>query len=308
MKGTVLRSLAATAAVGAACFGWGLFETQLFTVRRFSVPVLPAGARPIKVLHLSDIHLVSRQHRKLDWLASLADERPDLIVNTGDNIASADALTPLLATFSAFDGVPGVFVFGSNDYRAPKFRVPVRYLVSSTGHNESAKPRDLPWRELRTGLERLGWVDLTHRRATLDVAGSRLAFRGTDDAHLQLDDYSLVEGPAEPADLNMGVTHAPYLRLLDAMTADGMDLILAGHTHGGQVCVPFYGALTTNCDLDTGRVKGLSSHTHAGHTAALEVSAGCGSSPFAPYRFACRPEATLLTLTARPDADMRHPT
>lgn len=130
-----------------------------------------------------------------------------------------------------------------------------------------------------------GWLDLTHRRATIG-AGYRLAFRGTDDAHLGRDDYSLVEGPAErDADLNIEVTHAPYLRLLDAMTADGMDLIMAGHTHGGQVCEPGYGALVTNCDLDTDRVKDLSRHTAGGRTAN--------------HRFACRPEVTLLTLTAR---------
>ena len=78
-----------------------------------------------------------------------------------------------------------------------------------------------------------------------------------------------------------------------------MDLILAGHTHGGQVCVPGYGALVTNCDIDTRRVKGVSQHTADGHTAAMHVSAGLGMSPFAPYRFACRPEASLLTLVAR---------
>jgi predicted MPP superfamily phosphohydrolase len=78
-----------------------------------------------------------------------------------------------------------------------------------------------------------------------------------------------------------------------------VDLIMAGHTHGGQVCVPFYGALTTNCDLDAARAKGLSSHTYGGHTSALHVSAGLGTSPYAPYRFACRPEASLLTLVPR---------
>ena len=98
--------------------------------------------------------------------------------------------------------------------------------------------------------------------------------------------------------LNVGVTHAPYLRLLDAMTADGMDLIFTGHTHGGQVCLPGYGALITNCDLDADRVKGPSTHTAGGRTAQLHVSAGLGTSPYAPYRFACRPEVTLLTLTA----------
>jgi hypothetical protein len=65
-------------------------------------------------------------------------------------------------------------------------------------------------------------------------------------------------GPSDDADFSMGVVHAPYLRTLDAFTADGYPLILGGHTHGGQLCIPFYGALVTNCDLDTDRVKGLS--------------------------------------------------
>ena len=96
----------------------------------------------------------------------------------------------------------------------------------------------------------------------------------------------------------VAVTHAPYRRVIDAMAYDGHDLIMAGHTHGGQVCVPLYGALVTNCDLDTRRVKGLSQHSAGGHTSWMHVSAGLGTSPYAPVRFACPPEATLLTLTA----------
>ena len=126
--------------------------------------------------------------------------------------------------------------------------------------------------------------------------------RGTDDAHLNQDQYAQVAGPIDRSsvDLALGVTHAPYRRVIDAMAYDGHDLILAGHTHGGQVCVPFVGALVTNCDLDTARVKGLSQHSAGGHTAWMHVSAGLGTSPYAPVRFACKPEATLLTLTAKP--------
>lgn len=224
---------------------------------------------------------------------------PDLVANTGDNIAQADAIFPLMAAWTRLRFVPGVFVFGSNDYFAPEPKNPLKYVTQGRSH-VTGKPRELPTGELRERMTKHGWLDLTHRRATIDVAGYRLAFRGTDDAHLGRDDYSLVEGPAErDADLNIEVTHAPYLRLLDAMTADGMDLIMAGHTHGGQVCEPGYGALVTNCDLDTDRVRGLSRHTAGGRTANLHVSAGLGTSPFAPYRFACRPKVTLLTLTAR---------
>ena len=71
--------------------------------------------------------------------------------------------------------------------------------------------------------------------------------------------------------------------------------MLAGHTHGGQLRIPGYGALVTNCDLDAARVKGLSRYGNA----YLHVSAGLGPSPYARIRVACRPEATLLTLVPR---------
>jgi predicted MPP superfamily phosphohydrolase len=88
------------------------------------------------------------------------------------------------------------------------------------------------------------------------------------------------------------------------MTADGFGLILAGHTHGGQLCVPGFGALVTNCDLPPRQAKGLSVHRAddgSGARSLLHVSAGLGTSPYAPVRFACPPEATLLTLVAGPD-------
>ncbi|GAA1391886.1 metallophosphoesterase [Luteococcus peritonei] len=297
------KVLGGTAAVGATGLGYGLWEAQQFTLRRVDVPVLPAGQAPITVLHISDIHLLPRQRRKLEWVSRLAQLEPDLVVNTGDNFCSPDALEPLLEAWGSLLDAPGVFVFGSNDYTMPAFKNPAKYLAGPSKVEEHTE-RPLPYDDLRSAMTSRGWADLNHHRAELEVAGRRIAFRGTDDAHLRKDDYSLVSGPpVEEVDLNVAVTHAPYLRLLDAFAADRMDMIFAGHTHGGQVCVPFKGALVTNCDLDTPRVKGLSSHTAATsggelHTSWMHVSAGLGSSPFAPYRVACRPEATLLTLVA----------
>ncbi len=298
------RVVAGTAAVGAGALGYGLWEAQQFTLRRVEAPVLPAGQAPIRVLHLSDIHLLPRQRGKLEWISHLAGLEPDLVVNTGDNFCSPDAIEPLLNAWGRLLDVPGVFVFGSNDYRMPKFKNPAGYL-SGPSDVVKTKTDELPYDDLREAMTSRGWADLNHHRTALEVAGRRIAFRGTDDAHLKKDDYSLVAGPpVEGVDLNVAVTHAPYLRLLDAMTADDMDMIFAGHTHGGQVCIPGKGALVTNCDIDTDRVKGLSTHhvvTPDGkeHTSALHVSAGLGSSPFAPYRIACRPEATMLTLLGR---------
>ena len=107
--------------------------------------------------------------------------------------------------------------------------------------------------------------------------------------------------PTPTADLRLGVAHAPYLRVLDQFAADGYDAVLAGHTHGGQVCVPGLGALTTNCDLEPARAKGLHRHpadSRPGDAGSswLHVSAGIGTNPYARIRVACRPEATLLTL------------
>ena len=295
----IAKLAAAGAGAGASVLGYGLWEANRFVLREVEVPVLSAGQSPIRVLHISDIHLTTYQKAKLDWVRSLQELEPDLVVNTGDNLSQAQAMEPLLNAWGTLLDRPGVFVFGSNDYTVPRFRNPLTYFAgpsSTDKHDELAR---LPFDDLRAKLTGRGWADLNHQRATLEVAGRRIAFRGTDDAHLAKDDYSLVSGPAEQdVDLNIAVTHAPYLRLLDAMTDDGMDMIFAGHTHGGQVCLPIKGAIVTNCDLDTGRVKGLSSHNHGGHSSWLHVSAGIGSSPFAPYRVACRPEATLLTLVA----------
>ena len=136
----------------------------------------------------------------------------------------------------------------------------------------------------------------------------RVLAAGTDDPHLGLDAWAGFPGsapddgagrPGDDGRFRLGVTHAPYRRVLDAMTADGADLLLAGHTHGGQVCVPFLGALVTNCDLPRRQASGVSTWTAAGRTVPLEVSAGLGTAPSAPVRFACRPEAVVLDLVPR---------
>jgi uncharacterized protein len=294
----------ATAAVGGVGYA-SLVELNWFTLRTATMPVLPAGHDDLRVLHLSDIHLTPGQRRKQEWIRELADLQPDLVVNTGDNLAHPLSVPVLLDSLDRLLDVPGVFVLGSNDYFAPSARNPVKYLLPDDGKRHTNLP-PLPWRDLRDGLEKRGWQDLTNRTASLTVRRTSFSFAGVDDPHLGYDDLAAVAGPADPdVDVRVAVAHAPYLRVLDQFAGDGYDAIFAGHTHGGQLCVPGYGALVTNCDLDTRRVKGL--HRHPADSAPgdpgsswLHVSAGLGTSPYVPVRFACRPEATLLTLTAGP--------
>lgn len=282
-----------TAVAGAAALAYARWEAQSFTLRRADVAVLPPGQPSMRVLHLSDLHLVPDQSAKVQWVQSLRTLRPDAVIVTGDFLSHQDAIPHVLEALDPHFDVPGAFVLGSNDYYAPRPLNPAKYLRGPS----QLEPRRamLPWQDLVDGLTGNGWLDLGNTRRTLEVDGRTIDVRGVDDPHISRDRYDHVAGPfASDADLAMGVTHAPYLRVIDAMADDGAALILAGHTHGGQLRVPGVGALVTNCDLPRSQARGASAHRGA----ALHVSAGLGTSPYAPLRFACRPEATLLTLTA----------
>jgi predicted MPP superfamily phosphohydrolase len=299
-----LSLVGAGAAAGAAALGWAAgVEVRSFRVRRVEAAVLAPGSRPLRVLHLSDLHMTPGQDKKREWVRALAGLEPDLVVDTGDNLAHLDAVPAVLDALGPLLERPGVFVMGSNDYYAPTFKNPARYLLPD--RDVRLGKRHLPTESLREGLVGAGWVDLDNARERVKVDHREIELVGTDDAHIRADRYAEVAGPADPsADLSLAVTHAPYRRVLDPMTRDGFALILAGHTHGGQLCVPGVGALVTNCDLPRRQAKGLSSHAYAGKRALLHVSAGLGTSPYAPVRFACPPEATLLTLVERAPVDL----
>ncbi len=284
---TGTRAIASLGTVGLAAGAWGLAEARTYRLRRREI-LLPGRASPVaanadslharaagetgtgpsprlRILHLSDLHLLARQHGKQKWIASLAGLEPDLVVLTGDLIAEEDAIGPVIRTLDAFAAIPGVYVFGSNDYWAPRFKNPLTYLELSNGIKAAtlADHHELPWRDMDAQLHGLGWTNLTNTRARIDIKGWSLDFVGVDDPHIDHDAY-----PAPPANLpkpawpsrghlRIGVSHAPYRRILDAMTTEGCHLILAGHTHGGQLCMPWAGALVTNCDLPRSLASGL---------------------------------------------------
>jgi len=286
------------AAAGAAGLGYAVvIERNLFRLRRAEAPVLPPGAQPIRVLHISDAHLTPGRRHLMAWLRSLDMYDPDLVINTGDSLAHPDAVPAFLDALGPLLDRPGAFVYGSNDLYSPKPKNPARYLWRTTSRDYNLRTvPDLPWGELGEGMTTAGWLDLNNRRGRLKVGELDIAVAGVHDPHIKRDRYDEIAGPADPAaDVRIGVLHSPEPRVLNQFAADGYDLLLAGHTHGGQLCVPRYGALVTNCDIDRARVKGLSRHG----SAWLNVSAGLGTSPYAPVRFACPPEATLLTLTPR---------
>lgn len=283
--------------LGALAAIWGIgIERHLFVIRRESVRVLPEGSQPLTVLHIGDLHIAPWQKRKLAWISKLGALSPDLVINTGDNLGHAAAIGPTLTALKPLLERTGVFVNGSNDYYAPVARNPLAYLKKPSERSEGTQ---LETSRLVGGFTSSGWLDLNNRQGRAVINGIRINFIGVDDAHDGLDDLTEVSNSKNlhsGADLVIGVSHAPYLRVIEAMAEAGVDLMFAGHTHGGQVCVPGVGALTTNCDLPRKNAKGLSSWDVAGKTMILNVVAGLGHSIYAPVRFACRPEVRLLTL------------
>lgn len=267
-----------------------------YQLREVSVPILPPGASDIRILHFSDLHLTPRRKKEIADIKSWAALKPDLVISTGDFLAHPEAPVTALNALNELLDLPGAYVFGSNDYYAPKFKNPFSYLKKDDGTRKLG--HKLNTDEFDAELKVRGWINLNNRRDSINIKGVSIDLRGTDDAHLELDDYSKAAGK-KTGDISIGVTHAPYLRVLDAMSQDGLDLIFAGHTHGGQVRMPWFGgsrSLTTNCDLPNWRSRGL---TKEDGKPWLNVSAGMGYSPFAPIRVFCPSEVSLVTLTTR---------
>ena len=269
-----------------------------YRLREVSVPVLPPGSSEIRILHFSDLHLTPRRKREIHDIQSWSKLKPDLVISTGDFLAHKDAVNTVINALGDLLHIPGLYVFGSNDYFAPKPKNPFSYLAKNDGARRLGKP--LPYKELDSRLKGFGWKSLNTSKIYFNINRLKIEARGTDDAHLKRDDYSQVSGMrSKDVDVSIGVTHAPYLRVIQSMSADKVDIIFAGHTHGGQVRIPWFGgtrSLTTNCDLPNWRSRGL---TRFGNEPWLHVSAGMGYNPFTPIRFFCPPEATLLTLIAK---------
>jgi predicted MPP superfamily phosphohydrolase len=271
--------LKATVLAGAAGVGYAsVVERNWFALRRLEVPVLPAGSGPLRILHISDVHLTPGRHRLMSWIRTLDALEPDLVVNTGDSIAHPQSVEPFLTALGPLLDRPGVFVYGSNDLYSPITKNPTRYLWRTSADEHRRHSPDLPWTELGEGMESAGWLDANNRRGRIKVGEHDIEVGGVHDSHVARDRYEQIAGPTDPT----------------------ADLRLAGHTHGGQLRLPGSGALVTNCGIPRSMASGLHRYP-AGQGDAdpwLHVSAGLGTSPKAPIRFCCRPEATLLTLVS----------
>ncbi|HEY8339135.1 MAG TPA: metallophosphoesterase [Egibacteraceae bacterium] len=289
---SLIRTVVAVAAAGTGALAYaGLVERRWYRLRHATVPALrDTATRPLRILHLSDLHLLPRQGHKHDFVRACISTGPDLVVATGDFLGHPEAVDDAVALLApAAEGRPALGVLGSNDVYAPSPKNPVDYLID---RDRRRYGRRMDTARLVDGLREAGWTFLDNRRTAITTAAGEIDVAGLGDAHVGWDHPEQVDWrpPTTPVALRLGVLHAPYLRALDVFAHYAFDLVLAGHTHGGQLRVPLLGALVTNCDLPLRQARGLSRHEGSW----LHVSAGLGTSMYAPVRFSCPPEATLL--------------
>ena len=288
------RILLALASIAVVCIAYGVaIERRAYRLVRRGLAILPAdGPESVTVLHLSDLHFVSTDRRKRAFLASIP--RADVTVVTGDFLAEPEAVeTAVDAVRETRGRLASWFVLGSNDYYAPHAMNPLRYFIP-TRRRKPRQARRGRSDELRALLSADGWQDLTNRREELELGGLAIELLGLDDTHIQRQDLRVAPRRA-PSRFGIAVMHSPDSA--PEIAACGYPFVVAGHTHGGQVRLPLVGALVTNSHLPRRLVSGL---IRMGGS-FVHVSPGLGTSKFAPFRFLCPPEATLLELRRAPD-------
>jgi uncharacterized protein len=290
LAGILVWSLIAVGAAGLICVVYGtLIERRWYRTASYRVAALPSAAGgSLTILHISDTHMRAGDRRKAAFLATLP--QPDVCVVTGDILGEPGAVDACVDSLRPTRGrLASYFVMGSNDYFAPQ---PLNYLSYFHGRRKHRAGRRSRSDELRARLEADGWIYLANRKTSLSHDGMRVEVVGLDDPHIERHDLR-VAPRRNPESLGLAVVHSPDP--VPELAALGYDLILCGHTHGGQVRMPFVGALVTNSTIPTRLCMGLSRFGRS----YLHVSPGLGTSKYAPFRFLCRPEATLLELVPR---------
>ena len=283
----VTGALVASAALGA----YALIEPYLFRLNRLEAKVDPRSPS-LDVLHLSDMHMRAGSRRLQKWLGELPDRlgtTPDLTLATGDLIEDDSGIDFIVEALGRLRGrLSSFYVFGSHDYYQSKFQAYTKYL---TGKRQVDAPRASTDR-LIAGLDGVGWKSVINGTETVETDGGRVRITGVDDPYIGRHRTGHIA--REPDDvLAIGLMHAPDV--VSDYALAGYDLVLGGHTHAGQVRIPGVGAIVTNCTLPAALAGGL---VRVG-SAWLHMSPGLASGRFAPIRFNCRPEATLLQLRPR---------
>ena len=268
---------------------WAFFvEPNWFRLRRVTIHGQKKLKTPITILHLSDIHFVKNLGSKRFFFQKLSILNPDLIFLTGDIIDNEGGIETAAQTISGLRARYGTFlVLGNHDYYDYRAIDNVRYHL---GLGKTAINRNNISRFI-SEMKRVGVHVLVNGSARFQVHGMPVFIGGTDDPVTQRVDFERTLHDMTPETLNILLIH--HLDGLLKLSHHGIDLVFAGHTHGGQIRFPFLGPLFCETKLPRRYVEGL--HRYKDMTVFVSRGMGAGRSIFP--RFACRPEAIFFEVT-----------
>lgn len=257
------------AVVGAYAYGWE--RNRLETVRiALALPALPERFKGAKLVHFSDLHL--GHYRKPEDLQVIVDrinnEKPDLICFTGDLVEdSTRLLSAAIPVLSQLHSSLGKYaVMGNHDYR-------IGEAIS-----------------VRNALASAGFEVLDNRNIRVDKEGSSIYIAGVDDVLLGAPDLGLALTGIPEDETVILLAHEPDFA--DETASHPVHLQLSGHSHGGQVRLPFIGHILTP-KLARKYVQGM--HYAGKNKMPVYTNRGIGTTQL-PIRLFCRPELTVITL------------
>ena len=296
------RALRLGIGLGASASVYMLFEAQWlrFVHKRLELAGLPAGLSGLRLLHVSDLHAGApgpNRRAISKFVRAARGSNPDLILYTGDMTDKKKDLRPYLALLSQLDAPLGKFaVLGNHDHGLRK-TVVQDLFNRATGRSRIVK-RELEPAEVeatvnlnRQLLDRAGIRLLENECVAVDHQDLSIQVCGIDEFQYGLSDLEAVLGEVDQgAALRILLSHAPDV--VSRLDGGHFQLVLSGHTHGGQICIPHpsRGKILLS---SSGSEYADGLYQFPGTT--LHVSRGVGTT-LVPFRLLSRPEITLLEL------------
>ena len=280
------------AGVGLGLYGWWEASFVEVTARRLLFPELPLGLDGLRILHISDTHFPADGDSVGRFLERVWALEADLICCTGDYVetaagwaAAADALTQLRAPLGVFA------VLGAHDY-CPPIRSASEWWSVQVDRALGSPRRFIDPQPFVSRLEAAGVQVLRNEWRTLEIGGEPVRLAGAGDASARM---TRLQAALPPPDGRFSIllTHSPDAVLgIEDNTAQAPSLVLCGHTHGGQIRLPGWGAPVRHSQL-VRREQAAGVFQRGAST--VVVSRGFGTA-HVPLRVGCRPELGLLTL------------
>ncbi len=275
-----LAGVSATALVDGFAIEPNCLQTRRLTV---ALSDLPQGFDGFRIAHISDLHFHERAPVCSQIIDALKSEHPHILVITGDLVdrpEKAVTCAAFIKELSEASSAPVFIIRGNWDHRA----FPTRQSMER-------------WDDM---LRRAGAHVLVNESVRLRRRSDSLWLVGTDDPYFGHADLDASFRDVSASGFAIVLTHAPEI-FEELVEYPQTRLVLAGHTHGGQVRLPLIGALRVPSRYGTKFAQGL---FHTNNT-FFYVNAGIGMSHL-PVRFLCRPEFTLLTLVSELDSQLFH--